>query len=58
MDNLIKDARKNSLWHLLSSTTGYSKIYCRKVLNNQRNQQAKGAKIIINKYNELKKVLS
>lgn len=57
MSTLAQNPRKVNLWQLLSSTTGYSKTYCKKVIEGERNADAKGAKKIIEKYNELSKVL-
>jgi len=58
MAELKENPRKVNLWQLLSSTTGYSKEYCRKVIKGERNADAKGAKVILEKYNELSKLLS
>ena len=57
MSTLADNPRKVNLWQLLSTTTGYSKVYCRKVIQGERNKDAKGAQKIIEKYNELSKVL-
>ncbi len=57
MSTLADNPRKVNLWQLLSSTTGYSKTYCKKVIEGERNKEAKGAQKIIEKYNELSKVL-
>ena len=57
MSTLADNPRKVNLWQLLSTTTGYSKVYCRKVIQGERNAKAKGAQKIIKKYNELSKVL-
>ena len=57
MSSLADNPRKVNLWQLLSSTTGYSKTYCKKVIEGERNKEAKGAQKIIEKYNELSKVL-
>ena len=57
MAELKENPRKVNLWQLLSSTTGYSKTYCKKVIEGERNKEAKGAQKIIEKYNELSKVL-
>ena len=58
MSTLADNPRKVNLWQLLSSTTGYSKTYCKKVIEGERNAEAKGAQIIFKKYNELSKLLS
>ncbi len=58
MSTLADNPRKVNLWQLLSTTTGYSKVYCRKVIQGERNADAKGAQIIFKKYNELSKLLS
>ena len=57
MSTLADNPRKVNLWQLLSTTTGYSKVYCRKVIQGERNADAKGAQIIFKKYNELSKIL-
>ena len=57
MAELKENPRKVNLWQLLSSTTGYSKTYCKKVIEGERNKEAKGAQKIIKKYNELSKLL-
>ena len=58
MSTLADNPRKVNLWQLLSTTTGYSKVYCRKVINGERNANSKGAQKIFQKYNELSKLLS
>ena len=58
MSTLADNPRKVNLWQLLSTTTGYSKVYCRKVIQGERNAKAKGAQKIFEKYNELSKLLS
>ena len=58
MSTLADNPRKTNLWQLLSTTTGYSKSYCKKVIEGSRNKDAKGAQKIIDKYNELTKILS
>jgi len=57
MSTLADNPRKVNLWQLLSSTTGYSKTYCKKVIEGERNAKAKGAQKILEKYNELSKML-
>jgi hypothetical protein len=58
MNELKDNPRKVNLWQLLSTTTGYSKVYCRKVIQGERNKDSKGGQKIVNKYNELSKILS
>jgi cyanate lyase len=58
MSTLADNPRKVNLWQLLSTTTGYSKVYCRKVIQGERNKEAKGAKKILEKYEELEKILT
>ena len=58
MSTLAENPRKTNLWLLLSTTTGYSKTYCKKVIQGDRNAEAKGAKVILEKYNEISKLLS
>lgn len=58
MSTLADNPRKVNLWQLLSTTTGYSKSYCKKVIEGERNKNAEGAQKIIEKYNELSKLLS
>lgn len=58
MSTLADNPRKVNLWQLLSTTTGYSKVYCRKVIQGERNADAKGAQKILEKYKELDKILN
>ena len=58
MSTLADNPRKVNLWQLLSITTGYSKVYCRKVIQGERSKDSKGGQKIVNKYNELSKLLS
>lgn len=58
MSELKDNPRKVNLWQLLSTTTGFSREYCRKVITGERNPEAKGAKVILEKYEELTKFLS
>lgn len=58
MSTLAENPRKVNLWLLLSNTTGYSKSYCKKVIEGERNGNAKGAAVIKAKYAELEKMLS
>ena len=58
MSTLSDNPRKVNLWQLLSTTTGYSKVYCRKVIQGERSKDSKGGQKIVNKYNELSKLLS
>lgn len=57
MAELKENPRKTNLWQLLSTTTGFSKDYCKKVINGDRSQESKGGKMIVEKYNELQKLL-
>jgi hypothetical protein len=41
----------------LSRATGYSKVYCRKVVEGDRSDKSKGGRIIMAKYKELLQVL-
>lgn len=41
----------------LSKATGYSKVYCRKVVEGDRSDESKGGRIIMAKYKELLQVL-
>ena len=58
MAELKENPRKVNLWQLLATTTGFSKSYCKKVIQGDRSSDAKGGKIIIDKYNELSKLLT
>lgn len=58
MSEVLKKARKNKIWYLLHVSTGYSTTYCKKVIKNERNQDAKGAQIIVKKYKEICKILN
>jgi hypothetical protein len=44
--------KKLGLWNILHMATGYSKSYCKKVVESQRNQDAKGAEVIMAKFND------
>lgn len=57
MSILITQARKFKTWELLHSMTGKSKVYCKKVVINERNQKSKAAKDIMAKFAELEKML-
>lgn len=57
MAELKENPRKTNLWQLLSTTTGFSKDYCKKVIRGDRSQESKGGKKIVEKYNELQKLL-
>lgn len=46
-----------SLTDHLAKATGYSKVYCRKVIEGDRSSESKGGKIIMDKYQELIKAL-
>lgn len=45
------------IWEILAKATGYSKVYCRKVVTGDRSKESKGGKIIVAKYQELIQVL-
>ena len=57
MSTLAENPRKTNLWLLLSTATGYSKTYCKKVIEGERSKEAKGAQKILEKYNEISKIL-
>lgn len=57
MSILITQARKFKTWELLHSMTGKSKVYCKKVVIMERNQNSKAAKEIMKKFGELEKML-
>lgn len=57
MSILIKEARKFKTWELLHSMTGKSKVYCKKVVTKERNQESEAAKLIMKKFAELEKML-
>ncbi len=57
MSILIKQARKFKTWELLHSMTGKSKVYCKKVVTKERNQDSTAAKMIMEKFAELEKML-
>lgn len=57
MSILIEQARKFKTWELLHSMTGMSKVYCKKVVISERKQESKAAKLIMEKYAELQKIL-
>lgn len=46
-------AKTLGVWTMLAKATGYSKVYCRKVVTGNRSQESKGGKIIMAKYQEL-----
>lgn len=58
MSILITQARKFKTWELLHSMTGKSKVYCKKVVINERNQTSKAAKDIMVKFAELETMLT
>lgn len=58
MSILIKQARKFKTWELLHSMTGKSKVYCKKVVTKERNQNSTTAKMIMEKFAELEKILT
>lgn len=57
MSILITQARKFKTWELLHNMTGSSNVYCKKVVTNERNQKSKAAKLIMEKFAELEKML-
>lgn len=57
MSKLIEQARKFKTWELLHSMTGKSKVYCKKVVTNERKQDSTAAKLIMEKFAELEKIL-
>ena len=57
MSKLITEARKYKTWELLHNMTGLSSSYCKKVMTNTRKKESKSAKLIVEKFNELEKML-
>jgi len=57
MSILIEQARKFKTWELLHSMTGKSKVYCKKVVTHERKQDSAAAKLIMEKFAELEKML-
>lgn len=57
MSRLITEARKFKTWELLHSMTGSSKVYCKKVVINERKHRSKAAQLIMEKFAELEKIL-
>lgn len=57
MSILITQARKFKTWELLHSMTGKSKVYCKKVVTKERKQDSTTAKMIMEKFAELEKML-
>jgi len=57
MSKLISEARKFKTWELLHNMTGLSKSYCKKVMTETRRKDSKSAKLIVEKFNELEKLL-
>ena len=51
-----KEKIANLTYHL-STATGYSKVYCRKVVEGDRSADSKGGKIIMEKYKSLEQLL-
>lgn len=45
-------------WALLAKATGYSAVYCRKVIDGDRSKTSKGGKVIMEKYEQLQKLVS
>lgn len=58
MSTIEKKAQQINLWKLLNMATGYSAVYCKKVVKGDRSQTSKGGKIIMDKYGELKNLLN
>lgn len=57
MSILITQARKFKTWELLHSMTGKSKVYCKQVVINEAKQKSKAAKLIMEKFVELERML-
>lgn len=57
MSKLILEARKFKTWELLHSMTGLSKSYCKKVMTETRKKDSAKAKLIVEKFNDLEKML-
>lgn len=57
MSTIEKKANQINLWKLLQMATGYSAVYCKKVVKGDRSQTSKGGKIIMKKYSELENIL-
>lgn len=50
--------KRFSKWAILSAATGYSAVYCKKVVNGDRSQTSEGGKLIMEKYKEFKKLIN
>ncbi|CAM2900240.1 hypothetical protein [Flavobacterium frigoris] len=57
MSKLILEARKFKTWELLHNMTGLSRSYCKKVMIDTRKRDSDKAKLIVEKFNELEKML-
>jgi cyanate lyase len=57
MSELVKNARKYNTWQLLHNMTGWSKDYCKKVVNGKREHNSEAAKEILDAFNQLEKQL-
>ena len=57
MSKLISKARKFKTWELLHNMTGLSKSYCKKVMTETRKKDSENAQLIVQKFNELEKML-
>ena len=57
MSKLISEARKFKTWELLHNMTGLSKSYCKKVMTETRKKDSENAQLIVQKFNELEKML-
>lgn len=58
MSSIIENARSNKIWYQLHKATGFSSSYCKKVVKGERKKKSKGAKIIIEKFNEISEILN
>lgn len=56
MNTLVK--KRFNQWTLLAAATGYSAVYCKKVVNGDRSQTSKGGKVIMEKYQEFLKLIN
>ncbi|GGE89352.1 hypothetical protein SAMN05443634_104118 [Chishuiella changwenlii] len=57
MSSIVKNARSNNIWYQLHKATGFSSSYCKKVVMGDRKKRSKGAKQIMEKFDELSKIL-
>ena len=53
----LENKRFNQLT-LLAAATGYSAVYCKKVVNGDRSQTSKGGRVIMDKYLEFLKLIN